>query len=59
MAKVYDFYKFVDNKQNQVKMKTLTDSSRQLTEEEKVNKIISETKELVENFCLGFYAYDE
>lgn len=59
MAKIYDFYKYVDKKQNTIKIKTLDDSSRQKTEDEKCCEIIEEIERIVGKLNIGNYDYVE
>lgn len=59
MAKIYDFYKYVDKYKNKTKIKTLDDSSRQKTEDEKCCEIIEEMERIVNKLNLGIYDYVE
>lgn len=60
MAKIYDFYKYVDRKENIFNMNILNDSSRQLNEEEKEKeRLINEIETLANKMSLGIYDYVE
>lgn len=59
MAEIYDFYKYVDKYKNKTKIKTLDDSSRQKTEDEKCCEIIEEIERIVNKLNVGTYDYVE
>lgn len=60
MAEIYDFYKYVDKKQNAIKIKTLDDSSRHKSDEEtKREQLINEIETMANKLSLGIYDYVE
>lgn len=60
MVEIYDFYKYVDKKQNKIKIKTLDDSSRHKSEEDtKKQQLINEIETMANKLSLGIYDYVE
>lgn len=60
MAKIYDFYKYVDKYKNKTKIKTLDDSLRHKSDEEtKKEQLINEIEIMANKLSLGIYDYVE